>query len=284
MLLAVTAAPFTNRVLIWVDSPLASAQNGFPVYPRDLALVFLVIGVGFALSHSSRQRVIGVGVALGGIVLVHLQIALLAGWLLGVWALVQAIRGRTPRPIVELAGAGLIGLLISAWWWIPRVAATIESGTLLLGGYPGAPPLRLGLGDAVMAFGVVAIFALVGLAVMAARRPLPGRLALFLVWIVAFLPLVVVDRLVDGSDLVSERRIWLLVSIPLDRGRRGDPEPDRVAGALGDRGPGASWRSSSSRRCPARWRPSGSCGTHGSRGGPAGGCSTPPRGTRSSAT
>jgi hypothetical protein len=215
VLLAVTAAPFTNRVLVWVDSPLASAQNGFPVYPRDLALVFLVTGVGFTLSHSNRERVIGVGVALGGIVLVHLQIALLAGWLLGVWALVQAIRGRTPRPIVELAGAGLIGLLISAWWWLPRMAATIESGTLLLGGYPGAPPLRLGLGDAVMAFGVVAIFALVGLAVMAARRPLPGRLAFFLVWIVAFLPLVVVDRLVDGSDLVSERRIWLLVSIPL---------------------------------------------------------------------
>ena len=106
MLLAVTAAPFTNRVLIWVDSPLASAQNGFPVYPRDLALVFLVLGVRVRAVASSRQRVIGVGVALGGIVLVHLQIALLAGWLLGVWALVQAIRGRTPRPIVELSGRG----------------------------------------------------------------------------------------------------------------------------------------------------------------------------------
>ena len=66
-----------------------------------------------------------------------------------------------------------------------------------------------------MAFGVVAIFGLLGLAVLAARRPLPGRLSLFLIWIVAFLPLVLVDRLVDGSDLVSERRVWLLVSIPL---------------------------------------------------------------------
>ena len=27
VLLAVTAAPFTHRVLLWVDSPLASAQN-----------------------------------------------------------------------------------------------------------------------------------------------------------------------------------------------------------------------------------------------------------------
>jgi hypothetical protein len=51
--------------------------------------------------------------------------------------------------------------------------------------------------------------------VLAARRPLPGRLPLFLVWIAAFLPLLLVDRLLDGSDLVSERRVWLLVSIPL---------------------------------------------------------------------
>jgi hypothetical protein len=50
---------------------------------------------------------------------------------------------------------------------------------------------------------------------MAARRPLPGRLSIVLVWIVAFLPLILVDRLLDGADIVSERRVWLLISIPL---------------------------------------------------------------------
>ena len=70
-LVAVVAAPFTNRVLVWVDSPLASAQNGFPVYPRDPALVLLVVAAGFALSGSSRGRVVGIGLAVGGIILVH---------------------------------------------------------------------------------------------------------------------------------------------------------------------------------------------------------------------
>jgi hypothetical protein len=214
-LLAVVAAPFTNRVLVWVDSPLASAQNGFPVYPRDLALILLVVAVGFVLSGSTRVRVLGVGLAVGGIVLVHLQIALLAAWLLTAWAAVQAVRGRTWRPVAELAGTAAVALVVSSWWWVPRAAATIESGALLLGGYPGSPPLRLGLSNFVMAFGVVAIFGLLGLAVVAARRPLPGRLALFAVWIVAFVPLVLIDRMVDGSDIVSERRVWLLASIPL---------------------------------------------------------------------
>lgn len=214
-LLAVVAAPFTNRVLVWVDSPLASAQNGFPVYPRDLALILLVVAVGFVLSGSTRERVLGVGLAVGGIILVHLQIALLAAWLFTAWATVQAVRGRTWRPFAELAAAGAVALVVSSWWWVPRVAATIESGALLLGGYPGSPPLRLGPGNFVMAFGVVAIFGLLGLAVVAARRPLPGRLALFAVWIVAFVPLVLIDRMVDGSDMVSERRVWLLASIPL---------------------------------------------------------------------
>ena len=215
VLLAVTAAPFTNRALVWVDSPLASAQDGFPIYPRDIALILLVVAVGFALSHSSRGRVLGVGVAVGGIVLVHLQIAVLSAWLLVAWALVLAIRGRTPRPFLEVVAAGGIALLISAWWWLPRMGATLTSGTLLLGGFPGSPPLRIGPGEFVMAFGVVAILALLGFAVMAARRPLPGHLALVMVWIVAFVPLILIDRVGDGSDIVSERRVWLLVSIPL---------------------------------------------------------------------
>ncbi|MEA2611852.1 MAG: hypothetical protein QOG32_1578, partial [Chloroflexota bacterium] len=215
VLLAVTAAPFTNRALVWVDSPLASAQGAFPVYPRDLALDLLVVAVGFALSHSSRGRVLGVGAAAGGIVLVHLQIAILAAWLFVAWAIVQAIRGRSLRPILEGAAAAGLALLVSSWWWLPRVGATLTSGALLLGGFPGAPPLRIGPGQFLMAFGVVGIFGLLGLAVLAARRPLPGRLAMVLVWIVAFVPLILIDRALDDADIVSERRVWLLVSVPL---------------------------------------------------------------------
>ncbi len=215
VVLATTAAPFTNRVLIWVDSPLASAQNAFPAYPRDLALILLLVAMGSSLAGSRRSRVLGTGLAIGGIVVFHLQIAMVTGWLVVALALVMAARDRSLAPLKEVAAAGALALVVSAWWWIPRVDATITSGGLLLGGFPGSPPLRLGLDNIFMAFGVVAVLAAFGLAVVAARRPLPGRLLPFAIWLIALLPLVVADRLVDGSDLLSERRAWLLASIPL---------------------------------------------------------------------
>jgi hypothetical protein len=215
VLIATTAAPFTNRVLIWVDSPLASTQNAFPTYPRDLALVLVVVAAGAALGATRRGRMVGTGLALGGVILVHLQIAMLTGWILMAWAGVTAVRSRSPGPVIEFIAAGLISLAISAWWWIPRVATTIQSGGLLLGGYPGSPPLRVGPDNFFMAFGIVAVLALLGFAIVAARRPLAGRLGLFFVWLAACLPLIALDRIIGGSDLVSERRVWLLASIPL---------------------------------------------------------------------
>jgi hypothetical protein len=215
VLLVVTAAPFTNRVLLWVDSPLASAQNSFPTYPRDLALTLLVVAAGALLSTSRRVRIVGSGLAIGGIILVHLQIAIVAGWILLVWGIVGSLRRREARPLLEIVGAGVLALAVSAWWWLPRAAATIQSGGLVLTGYPGSPPLRVGLDNVFMAFGVVGVLAILGLAVLAARRPLPGRLALLLVWLAACLPLIAFDRLLGGSDLLSERRAWLLMSIPL---------------------------------------------------------------------
>jgi hypothetical protein len=215
VLLAVSAAPFTHRILTWVDSPLASAQNSFPTYPRDIALILVVVVAGTIGSIGWRARVVGTGLALGAMILVQFQIAIVTGWILGAWALFRTVRGRTRRPVTELVGAGLIALAVSSWWWLPRIAATVQSGGLWLGGFAGSPPLRLGPGNVFMAFGVVAILVLLGLAVLAARRPLPGRLGLFFVWLVACLPLIAVDRLVGGSDLLSERRTWLLMSIPL---------------------------------------------------------------------
>jgi len=216
VLLATVTAPFTHRVLLWVDSPLASAQNVTPLFPRDVALVLVVVALGSALDPRRSARVVGVGVTIGGMVLVHLQMALLAGFLMTILAFADAVRRRAREPILDLIAAGSLALLASAWWWIPRILATVESRGLLLGGYPGAPPLRVGPGNVFMAFGVVGVLAVMGLAVMAARtRPFPRELAPFLLCVAAVLPLVAVDRVIGGSDLVSERRLWLLLSIPL---------------------------------------------------------------------
>ena len=215
VLLATTAAPFTNRVLVWVDSPLAGAQDTFPAYPRDLALVLVVVAVACVLSAGRRTRIVGAGLAVAAIVLVHLQIGLLTGWLLVVLGGLRALQSRRLAPFAEIVASGVIAVAVSSWWWIPRMIATIQSHGLWLGGYPGAPPLRLGPDNVFQAFGIVAVFALLGFAVLASRRPLPGFVWPFVVWICAFIPLIVADRLSNGFDLLSERRVWLLVSVPL---------------------------------------------------------------------
>lgn len=216
VLLATITAPFTHRVLLWVDSPLASAQDVAPIFPRDVALTLLLVAIGFAISGGQRARILGVGLAIGGIVLVHLQVAILAGYIVTILALAEAWRRRDVRVLGRLVAAGMVALTVSAWWWIPRFGAAVASGGLWLGGYPGAPPLRLGPDNVFQAFGVVGVLVLFGFAVLAARpRPFPREIAPFLVWLAALLPLVLVDRLVGGSDIVSERRLWLLGSIPL---------------------------------------------------------------------
>jgi hypothetical protein len=215
VLLGTTAAPFTHRVLTWVDSVLGSAQNTFPIYPRDVAMMLLVVLAGLALSPDRRTRVVGSGLALAGMVLVHLQLAILAGWLLAVWALVHALRTRSTETLVEVAGPVALAAVVSSWWWIPRVAAFVKAGGLLLTGFPGTPELRIGPGNVLMAFGVVGVLAALAVAVLVARQPLPGGLAPFLVWIAAFVPLIALDRISGGFDLLSERRVWLVLSIPL---------------------------------------------------------------------
>ena len=96
---------------------------------------------------------------------------MLAGW--------RAWRGRLIAPVLDVVASGVVSLAVSAWWWIPRVFAAIQSKGLWLGGFPGAPPLRLGIDNVFEAFGVIAVLALLGVTVLAARRPLPGRMAPF---------------------------------------------------------------------------------------------------------
>ena len=215
VVLGTTAAPFTHRVLTWVDGVLASAQNAFPVYPRDVAMVLLVVMVAALLSSSPRTRLLGGGLALAGIVVVHLQMAFLAGYLLVVLTAVAVYRTRTIAHVRDAAVIAGIGAVASAWWWVPRAVAVLQARGLLLGGFPGAPELRIGANNFLMAFGIVGVLAMLAIAVLIARGQLPGRIAPFIAWIATFLPLILLDRAVGGFDLLSERRVWLVLSIPL---------------------------------------------------------------------
>ena len=67
--------------------------------------------------------------AIGGIVVVDLQIALVAGWLVVAAAVVTAVARRDRTPLLEAVGAGPAARSQRVWW-IPRLAATIQSGEL----------------------------------------------------------------------------------------------------------------------------------------------------------
>lgn len=213
--LGTIAAPLTHRGPIWVNSVLASSQLAFPLYPRDVALTLLVVGAWAALGSTARQRVWLTGLVLGLIVLFHLQIAVVGAGLLAAWRGWEALRGRTGRPVAELAGAALAALVVAGPWLLPRAAAAVESGRLLLADYPGTPVFRLGPENAVAAFGVAGLLGGLGLLVLAAGRPLPGRVRPFAAWFVGLGALGLLDRILPGLDVVSERRLWLLASIGL---------------------------------------------------------------------
>jgi hypothetical protein len=213
--LGTVAAPLTHRGPVWVNSVLASSQVAFPLYPRDVALTLLVVGAWTALGTAARLRVWLTGLVLGLIVLFHLQIAAIGAGLLGAWRAWEAVRGRSLRPIVELVAAGLTALVVAGPWLVPRAAAALASGRLLLADYPGTPIFRLGVDNAVAAFGVAGLLGGLGLLVLVARRPLPGRVEPFAVWFVGLGALGLLDRVLPGFDLVSERRMWLLGSIGL---------------------------------------------------------------------
>ncbi len=212
--LGTLAVPFTtNWEELWVESILPSGASFWPIYPRDIALALACVALWAVTSERPRVRTIGLGLVVGACGLFHAQMAILLAWflvLLGVW---RAIRARRAAPIVEVAIAGGIALVITAWWWIPRVQAYAESGVLLIADHasrlpftPGPKELAIGLGSA----GVLAALSVVFLAI---RRPPDSKAWIFFAWIAAFVPLIALSRLMPNLDLFTERRLWLVISL-----------------------------------------------------------------------
>jgi hypothetical protein len=215
VLLGTVGAPLHNdRSLVWVDSVLPMGSAFWPLYPRDVALALLVAGWWAVTSERRIVRVAVLGLVVGLTATFHAQMALLLAWFVAVTAIVRCVRGRTLVPFVEGAAAGITSIAVSAWWWIPRVTA-VQSGGLLLGDYPGRIPLRIDPITFIQAFGVVGILALFGLALMAVLWRTHRSWLLISGWLAAFLPLVLVNRLVPSIELFTERRIWLVASIAI---------------------------------------------------------------------
>jgi hypothetical protein len=214
MSLGTLAVPFTtNWDELWVESILPSGASYWPVYPRDIALALACIALWAVLSDSRRMRTIGLGLIVGLCLLFHAQMGILLAWFLILLAGWRAIRSRQPEPLIEVAMAGGIALAVTAWWWIPRLIAFLQSGTLLIADHASRVPFNPGLLQLLIGFGCAGVLALAAIVYFAIRRPSGTQAWIFVAWIAAFLPLIALSRVVPALDLFTERRLWLVISL-----------------------------------------------------------------------
>ena len=212
--LGTLAVPFTtNWDELWVESVLPSGASYWPVYPRDIALAFACVALWALLSDSRRVRTIGLGLIVGLCLLFHAQMGILLAWFLILFAGWRAIRARSREPLVEVGLAGAISLAVTAWWWIPRLIAFAQSGTLLIADHASRLPFNPGPVELLIGYGCAGVLALAAIVHFVIRRPGGTQAWIFLAWIAAFLPLIVLSRVNPALDLFTERRLWLVISL-----------------------------------------------------------------------
>ena len=197
----------------WVYSVLPSGSNTWPLYPRDVALVLLICALTLVIGQDSPKRVVGAALLAGLTICIHAQLGLYTVLVLFAHSGWQALHHRQLRAALRRAAvtAG-IAFGVSAWWWMPRVAASLESSRLFLASYPGLAAPDSSPKGLLVALGPVGVLAVPGL-VLAVRRT--NRARFFGVWLVALLPLVVIGRVAGDAGLVTERRVWFFAALPL---------------------------------------------------------------------
>ena len=88
-----------------------------------------------------------------------------------------------------------------------------QSGVLLIADHASRVPFTAGPKELLIGYGCAGVLAAFGVAVLAIKRPRDSHAWIFVAWILAFLPLVALSRLVPTLDLFTERRLWLIISI-----------------------------------------------------------------------
>lgn len=197
----------------WVYSVLPSGSNTWPLYPRDIALVLLIVALTLVIADDSPKRIVGAALIAGLTICIHAQLGLYTVGVLLAHSGWQARRHHQLRAAAR-RGAVTVGIAfgVSAWWWIPRVAATLESSRLFLASYPGLAPPDSSPKGLLVALGPVGVLAVPGLVLAIRHR---DRARFFGVWLVALLPLVLIGRVTGDAGLVTERRVWFFAALPL---------------------------------------------------------------------
>lgn len=215
VVLVTAAAPLsTSTDQLWVESALPSGHNFAPVYPRDVAFTLLLVALWAALSNRWRVRVFGAGSILAAATLFQPQIGGLGLLVVAGWWLWRATPTRRWGPAV-LEGATAIGVVVvlTSWWWIPRVVTSIRSHGLSLAVHPGRPLVGMRPRDFVIGLGVAGLVGLLGVFFAWRRRFEP--VGVFLVWLALMLVPLLIFGAARDTGFVTSRRAWLLASVPM---------------------------------------------------------------------
>lgn len=199
---------------MWVNSVLPSGSNLWPVYPRDVTLVLLVVALAIVVGDESRLRSFAAGAVAGVAICVHAQIGVYAVVVVAAYALWRAWPERAWRRwSVESAIVGGTAFLLSVWWWLPRLEVVIDTRRLLLQSYPGLKSPDTSLVGLVVALGAVGILAVPGVVIALRHHRRTERFAA--VWLLTLAPFALIGSVVGDIGVMTPRRVLFLAAVPL---------------------------------------------------------------------
>ena len=200
--------------VMWVNSLLPSGSNLWPVYPRDVTLVLLIVALGIVVGSESRGRSVMAGVVAGIAICVHAQIGVYCVGVLVAYRLWQAWPERALRRWLRDAGIIVATVfVVSVWWWLPRLVIVVDTRRLLLKSYPGLVGPDISLAGLVAALGAVGILAVPGVVLALRRHERTDRFAA--VWLLTLAPVAIIGGVVGDLGVVTPRRLWFLAALPL---------------------------------------------------------------------
>jgi len=199
---------------MWVSSVLPSGANLWPLYPRDVALVLLVVALALAIDAESRWRLVAAGVVAGAAISTHAQLGVYAVVILVAYLLWRSWPGREWRRwILDSLSVGGVALAVSAWWWEPRLEVLAETRRVLLRSFPALTSPDSSPVGIVVSLGFVGILAVPGF-VIALRHPRSGA-GFVALWLLAMLPLAFVGVVLGDVGVMTPRRVVVLIAIPI---------------------------------------------------------------------
>ncbi len=202
-----------NRNVEWANSVLPSGANLWPLFPRDVALVLLILALVVALGEASWWRAVATGALVAAATCVQAQFGVLALIVVVGWRFASAERGRRVHALGWSTLMAASAAVLAVWWWVPRLVAVWRYRPLALQSYPDTGARDLSPDLLFAAVGAVGLLAVPGLVESWRDRERPPRF--FALWLLAMLPFAAAGMALGDQGVITSRRALLFAAIPL---------------------------------------------------------------------